>query len=119
MTDNEFIDALATAKGIGGFYDSDWNRLIELARAGAAKQPPEGAVKLKIAAAYDQPGNILMLVSCGDYEYPADALREAEAHIDATHSGIVTFCLPRKQTPEVEGRIVDAVANAATKAVES
>ncbi len=120
MTDKEFIEALATAQGIGGFYDADWNRLLSLARVGAAKQqPPEGAVKLKIAAAYDQPGNILMLVSCGDYEYPADALREAEAHIDATHSGIVTFCLPRKQTPEVEGRIVDAVANAATKAVES
>ena len=103
MTDKEFIDALATAKGIGCFHDADWNRLIELARAGAAKQPPEGAVQLKIAVAYDQPGNILMSVACGDYEYPADALREAEAHIDATHSGIVTFFLPRKQTPEVEG----------------
>jgi len=107
MTDNEFIEALATAKGIGGFYDADWNRLIELARAGLAKSPPKDAVKLKIAAAYDQPNNILMLVSCGDYEYPADALREAEAHIDATHSGIVTFFLPRKQTPEVEGTCDD------------
>ena len=108
MTDKEFIEALATAKGIGGFFDADWNRLIELARVGAAKQQlTEGAVQLKIAAAYDQPNNILMLVSCGDYEYPADALREAEAHINATHSGIVTFFLPRKQTPEVEGTTHD------------
>lgn len=71
------------------------------------KKPPEGSVQLKIAVAYDQPNNILTLVACGDYEYPADALREAEAHINATHSGIVTFSLPRKQTPEVEGTTHD------------
>jgi len=71
------------------------------------KQPPEGAVKLKIAVAYDQLDNTLMPIACGDYEYPEDALREAEAHINATHSGIVTFFLPRKQTPEVEGTTHD------------
>jgi len=105
MTDNELIDWAEAQMGIGLTHGEQAlvKRLISLARVGAARQPPEGAAKLKIAVAYDQPGNILMSVSCGDYEYPEDALREAEAHIDATHSGIVTFFLPRKQTPEVEG----------------
>ena len=105
MTDNELIDWAEAQMGIGLTLEQALaNRLLSLARVGAAKQqPPEGAVQLKIAAAYDQPNNILMLVSCGDYEYPADALREAEENINATHSGIVTFFLPRKQTPEVEG----------------
>ena len=108
MTDNELIDWAEAQMGIGLTLEQALaNRLLSLARAGAAKRPPEGSVQLKIAAAYDQPGNILMLVSCGDYEYPADALREAEAHINATHSGIVTFFLPRKQTPEVEGTTHD------------
>ena len=106
MTDKEFIEALATAQGIGGFYDADWNRLLSLARAGLAKQPPEGAVKVQLAVVYGVGGEVISF-PCGDWEAPEEALNAARRCVDMpTHVAIVTAWLPPLppvQTLEVGG----------------
>lgn len=76
--------------------------MLRLSRAGLAKQPPEGAVQVRVAVARGETGEVVA-IPCGEYEDPGDALLEATAHFCTTHSAIVTAWLPRVQVAEVEG----------------
>jgi len=108
-TDQEIIDALTTAKPIDGFDAADWNNLIALAEAGLTKQPPEGAVQVKLAVVYGDRDDVVSF-PCDDWgalEPPSSALRAAWRCVDMpSHAAIVTAWIPPLPEPaaaEVEG----------------
>ena len=105
-TDREIINA---AKNIGIYTDAEWRRLVELAEAGLTKQPPEGAVQVKLAVVYGDRDDVVSF-PCDDWgalEPPSSALRAAWRCVDLpTHAAIVTAWIPPLPEPaaaEVEG----------------
>ena len=107
-TDREIINA---AKTVGIYTDAEWRRIVELAEAGLEKQPPPGAVQIKIATVIGDEGEVVTF-PCGDWsgldlEPPESAIRAAWRCVDRpTHAAFVNAWIPPRPEPaaaEVEG----------------
>jgi len=111
MTDAELIDWVEARMGIGiqPGEGALTRRLVTLARAGLAKQQPEGAVQIQIAVVIGEDGEV-WAIPCGDWdtlESPESAIRRAWRCVDfPTHAAFVNAWIPPRPEPaaaEVEG----------------